>query len=186
MKRIGFGLACFVFVAVAAYQASIVMTPRLMMLLVITKLSKLGGINTITHAPRADENQRRIVMPSPDLLYSYCVFDLRQGPLRVHADIPAETYWSLSAFDTQTDNFFVVDDRNAGSTTVDILLAANHEQEAALSPGEQLVRSPSKRGLLLFRTLVDRESQLAGVDETRKRATCTAVRDMYRPSSDQR
>ena len=63
----------------------------------------------------ADENARAIVRPSPDLLYAGCAFDLADGPLRIQATVPRDTYWSLSMFAANTDNFFVVNDRAAKS-----------------------------------------------------------------------
>ena len=60
--------------------------------------------NTIFFNPPVDADSREVVRPSPDLLYSGCPFDLSAGPLRVTAVMP-DTYYSISAFGDNTDNF---------------------------------------------------------------------------------
>ncbi|MDT0498644.1 DUF1254 domain-containing protein [Algiphilus sp. W345] len=44
-----------------------------------------GDWNSIYHAPRTNASDRRMVMPSPDMLYSACPYDLKAGPLQVLA-----------------------------------------------------------------------------------------------------
>ncbi|HSZ74291.1 MAG TPA: DUF1254 domain-containing protein, partial [Rhizomicrobium sp.] len=131
--------------------------------------SLLGAPNAMHHAPRVDANARTVVRPSPDLLYSECSFDLTKGPLRVNAVVPAGTYWSVSAFDSRTNNFFVLDDRTAKGG-VDFVLAM---KGAAIHAGAlRVVISPTEHGVLLFRTLINDDSHFAALDVTRRKANC--------------
>jgi len=161
--------------AAAAHEATIALLPRVMMWGLTRRLDRLGGTGRILHAPRADERQRQVVMPSPDLLYSYCLYDLAQGPLRVHAEIPADALWSLSAYDASTDNFFTIDDRDAGGGSVDLVLTPDGRADPAFAPGIRVLRSPSRRGILLFRTLVDQDARMAALDAARRRASCEVL-----------
>jgi uncharacterized membrane protein len=172
MKQWPRRIALFLVLVAVFHAAAILAAPRVLMWLAMSKLEHLGGVGHIVHAPRADENSRRIVMPSPDLLYSYCVYDLAQGPLRVHAAIPPDTYWSLSAYDASTNNWYVVDDRGAGSNDVDLLVLAPDAAQPQAEPGLRVARSPSRRGLLLFRTLVDRDERGPSLDAARRQASC--------------
>lgn len=165
-------IVVFLVLVALFHEAAILAAPRVLMWLAMSKLERLGGVGQIVHAPRADENSRRIVMPSPDLLYSYCVYDLAQGPLRVHAPIPPDTYWSLSAYDASTNNWYVVDDRNAGGKDLDLLVVGPDAAQPQAQPGLRVARSPSRRGLLLFRTLVDRDEHLPELDAARRQASC--------------
>src|SRR6202012_4345865 len=85
-------------------------------------LGKMGAVNTIHHQNRVDEHSRGVVRPSPDLLYSACPFDLSHGALEVQAEVPPNTYWSASAFDAHTNNFFAINDRTIGGQPLELII----------------------------------------------------------------
>ena len=120
------------------------------------------GINVALPAPRADANSRTVVRPSPDLLYTACVFDLSKGPLHIRAPIQ-DGYVSVSGFGSDSSNFFAVNDRNTlaaadGRKRFDLLLTRG---ELVVTPvGARVIVSPSPRGLVLFRSLVPEEGAL--------------------------
>jgi hypothetical protein len=60
--------------------------------------------------PMTDATSRRVVMPSPDLLYALCPFDVRQQPLRIQADPHPPGYWSIALYAANSDNFFVLNE----------------------------------------------------------------------------
>jgi len=168
MKRaIPWALAAIV-LGVGLHLALIYALPHLVMMRV---MDRLGAVNTIHHAPRVDANSRAIVRPSPDLLYSDCPYDLSKGALRVTATVPPDTYWSVSAFDSKTDNFFVLDDRNVNGTVDFVLIAKGMIANAGALP---VVISPTNHGVLLFRTLIDDEKHFATLDKARRNARCGA------------
>ena len=163
-------LAATLLIAAAVHVASVWALPRLIMIRTITMIARNGGINTMAHGRRPDARSRGVVRPSPDLLYSTCVFDLGAagGALRVHASGMPKTYWSVSLFDTATDNFFVENDRKAGDT-IDFVIAAPGTNVMTKLP---VVRAPGTMGLVLFRTLINDESKAAQIDRARRRAAC--------------
>ena len=67
---------------------------------------------------------RSVVMPSPDMLYSVCAYDLRQGPVHVQAAPQLKNYWSIALYAANSDNFFVRNDRQAQGRPVDLWLVA--------------------------------------------------------------
>jgi uncharacterized membrane protein len=135
-------------------------------------LAQMGAANTIHHGRRADASSHGVVRPSPDLLYSSCPYDLSKGPLRVHAPVPPGTYWSVSAFDDNTNNFFVENDRQAKGGVADFVLLGPGQQA---QPRDTVVHAPSERGLILFRTLIDDEAKFAQIDAERRQAICGAA-----------
>jgi uncharacterized membrane protein len=106
--------------------------------------------------PMTDHTQRRIVMPSPDLLYATCVWDLSQRPLHIRANPQSPRYWSIALYASNTDNFHVINDRQAGGQPVDLLLLGPGQPVPAQLPSAatRTLRSPSDRGILLMRVLV--------------------------------
>lgn len=119
-----------------------------------------GGINVALSAAPADATARTVVRPSPDLLYTACVFDLSNGPLHITAPVQA-SYVSVSGFAADTSNFFSLNDSEiaaeaSGQKRINLLLV--HEADTAesndLNISTHRVLSPSKRGLILFRSLI--------------------------------
>jgi uncharacterized membrane protein len=160
-------------VAVVVHLASVAFLPRLIM------LRTMGGIARAAHGPnhlmfgaRPTAANRGVVRPSPDLLYSSCVFDLRDGPVRVRAVGMPKTYWSVSVFDADTNNFFVENDRKAGDH-VDFLIVASGTAGGA---GLPRVETPTHSGIVLFRTLIDDDKRLGEIDAARRHASCEAYR----------
>lgn len=119
------------------------------------------GRNIALPAPRADGSARTVVRPSPDLLYTACVFDLAEGPLRISAPVPG-SYLSISGFASDTSNFFALNDSAGvvgadGIRRIELLLS---RQPVTAPASVQLVLSPSRRGVVLFRLLIPDESAL--------------------------
>jgi uncharacterized membrane protein len=164
-------------IAVAVHVASVLLLPRWIMDTAIARIARAGGMNAMAHGERATAKSRAVVRPSPDLLYSSCPFDLAQAPhgaLRVRASGMPDTYWSVSVFDAETNNVYVLDDRQAKGEgergTVDFTLV-----RAGSFHGPGAVEVPTTRGLVLFRTLIDNETRLAEIDAGRRHATCEGI-----------
>jgi uncharacterized membrane protein len=165
-------IAATLLVALLAHGASVFFLPRFIMLRTTAGISKLVDINTILHAPRPTWRSRGVVRPSPDLLYSICVYDLNaaHGAVRVHTHGMPETYWSVAVFDANTNNFYALNDRQAKTGDADFLLIA----PGAPAGGSRLptVAAPTNRGIVLFRTLINDETHIAEIDAARHRAAC--------------
>ena len=115
-------------------------------------------------------------MPSPDLLYAVCVYDLSQAPLRITARPGLDTYWSIALYAANSDNFFVIGDRQVGRGAVDLWLvsAGGNSRNPAVPAGSQVVVSPSKEGFLLMRVLTsDYASEAAVLEPARRSLACT-------------
>lgn len=152
-------------VAMAVHVGSVWVLPHVVM---SRALAQMGAVNAIHFGRRADASARGVVRPSPDLLYSSCPFDLSRGPLRVRAPVPRGSYWSVSLFDAWTNNFYVLNDRQAHGW-VDFILVGPHQDKQPLG---HVVRAPTEHGLVLFRTLIDDENNFAALDAARRQATC--------------
>ena len=165
-------VAAMLLVAAVVHGVTVLFLPRFVMLRTMKGIAKTAGAaNAILHAPRATSRSRGVVRPSPDLLYSICVYDLgATGAVRVSTHDMPETYWSASVFDADTNNFYAINDQQAKSGAADfILVPQGKSAEANRLP---VVTAPTNRGIVLFRTLVNDEADVARIDAARHNAAC--------------
>lgn len=157
-------------VAVAAHVVAVHAMPRLLMNVAIERLSE-SGFNRWQVADRVTPASRQIVRPSPDFAYSACVFDLSEGPVILNA-APWNGYWSLSLYAANSDNFFVIDDREAqyGAEITLVQRGRQHPEGAS-----QVVESPSRRGVALIRRLAPSPDTYAAAAEVARADTCASV-----------
>ena len=132
--------------------------------------------NQAAFPPAVDASSRRVVMPSPDLLYSVCVFDVSQGPVRVRAQPQLSSYWSIALYAANSDNFFVLNDKAAGQAPVDLwLVSVGPNANAPARPaGARVVVVPSTQGFLLMRVLTSNyAAEKAVVEPARRTLQCS-------------
>ena len=167
-RRLLWVLAAASLVHVAAVQ----MLPRVVVHVVHRRLRQAEGVNHIHHAQLPDSTWHTIVMPSPDLLYSACAYDVSSRPLLVTAEVP-QSYWSVSAFADDTDNFFVQNDRTADRGHVRVVFSL---QAGFKDPGGGVVvKVPSSTGIILFRQLVIDRKDLAKAQQIQHAAACAPL-----------
>lgn len=131
-----------------------------------------SGMNAMLHAPRPSAASSTVVRPSPDQLYSACVYDLAKGPVVFEGEAPADSYWSLSFFAHNSDNFFVVNDRELKSKQFRYVLIAEGRKAPEGMPENEIIRSPSKTGIVLQRIFIAQEEQAGPLDEMRRSTSC--------------
>jgi len=169
-------IAAALLIAIVVHVATLLALPRLIMMRTMSAITRSVAANTMLYPPRPTSRSRGVVRPSPDLLYSICIYDLAaaNGALRVSTHDMPDTYWSVSIFDADTNNFYALNDRQAGNGTADFLLMA----QGARPPNDRLpvVRAPTSHGIVLFRTLIDQEKRLAEIDAGRRNANCSPYR----------
>jgi uncharacterized membrane protein len=156
-------------VAAVSHVAVIVAAPYVLMQAAMARVSRDGKmINQWTHPPRVSETSRRIVRPSPDLAYSACVYDLSGGPIRVTA-AAWDDYMSVSAFADNSDNFFVINDRQAPNGVDFVLIRAGAPKPEGAA---MVVESPSTTGIILQRRIAPTAERFAQADAARKGDIC--------------
>ena len=137
-------------VAVVVHIAAIFTLPNLLMNTALQRLSAGGHYNVWHLGERVTAASRSVVRPSPDFAYSACAYDLSAGSVRIRVP-PWRDYWSLSLYANNSDNYFVLDDREAQSGANIVLMRAGStppDHETAT-----IVQSPSARGIALIRRL---------------------------------
>jgi len=165
--------------AILVHLAAIWAAPRLIMQVLLhgPQAKAMQMHNQAAFPPPVSAQSRSIVLPSPDMLYSVCVFDVSKGPVRVQANPRLPTYWSIALYSSNSDNFFVLNDRQAGKAPVDLWLVAAdaNMSEAAVPAGSRVVVTPSRQGFLLMRVLTGKyDAEKAVVEPARRTLQCTA------------
>lgn len=163
--------------ALIAHGALVWALPRLVMRQVThgALAQTMDMHNKAAFPPAVDASSRQIVMPSPDMLYAVCVFDVSLGPVRVQAQPALTTYWSIALYGANSDNFFVVNDREVGDGTVDLWLVSqgSNPSAPAVPPGATVVVVPSETGLVLMRVLTGNDgAQPSVVEKARRTLAC--------------
>ena len=164
-------LAAGALVAAITWQLALIATPFALMRVAMNRLGASARVNAFSHGAPTRAESQFVVRPSPDLLYSTCVFDRSSGAVLV--DVPAipDHYWSVSVFDARTDVAAVRSDRDTGGAPARLALVA---PGAPAPPGYEAVVLDHARGIALIRILVSGESDYRAVDPLRQKASCRA------------
>lgn len=157
--------------AAATHFAVIAYAPQVIMWRAMTLMGSKGA-NVVVHADRATAASRTIVKPSPDLLYSQCIYDVTRAPLKVTTAAPTNTYWSVAFYASNTDNFFVLNDGATGGNPATIVLLGKGQTLPTQPDGVLIVSPPTSRGIVLFRTLINDDAREPDLDRERRAAKC--------------
>jgi uncharacterized membrane protein len=160
-------LAAIVHWTTVAYTPTLIMSRAMSTIAANTK-----GTNTIGHGERSTAASRAIVLPSPDLLYSTCTYDVSRRPLKIVTAAPTETYWSVALYAANTDNFYVLNDTAARGQPTTIILVGQGQTVPPQAEGTIVVSAPTPKGIVLFRTLINGDERLADLDQQRRAAKC--------------
>lgn len=170
VKFLGLTLA----IAILAHVATMWGLPRLVMWKTMNTLQDLAGgrANTALRPGLPDHTTRTVVMPSPDLLYAICVYDLTQGPVLLSADRFPPGYWSLALYDARSDNFLTINDRQQQGRPLALTIAETTSPQGDTG----FVVSPSTRGIVLFRSLLLDPAERETIEAARATMQCQRVR----------
>ena len=171
IRLLGFA-ATFILCAFIGWTVMNWAIPKVVMTKAMEGLAERGaGVNTMTLREPADPYRQFVVRPSPDLLYSTCVYDLQDAPLRVNVG-PTDGYLSVSFFDNITNNFETLSGDTINSAQSEIVLISK-SQEAPV--GARTVTSPSNKGLVLVRRQISGKDSLAAMLAAQSDDACASL-----------
>ena len=80
------------------------------------------SVNTVLlHTDTANSDSRGVRRPSSDIMYSICTYDVKYKPLIITSSIP-DSYWSISFYSDNTDNFVTLNDHDIENNYLKIYL----------------------------------------------------------------
>jgi uncharacterized membrane protein len=128
-----------------------------------------GGWNACYHnrvfGPRAGAARRA----NPDSIISSMAYDVSDGPVRVSGEVWPQ-YWSLSLYQRNSDNYFVVNDRQLPSPNFDFVIVRKGAEETDLT-GTQII-SPTDKGIMLIRRFAAQESDMPAIIDNQSALYC--------------
>jgi uncharacterized membrane protein len=136
--------------------------------------TRTGEANSFRHGQPPNAKTQQIVMPSPDLIYSSCVYDLSAGDLAISGTLPPEGhYWSLSLYAHNTDNFFVLNDRELPSRTFSLVVRRKGRGGPAAAT---VAESPTQTGIALIRMIQRKREDLPIIRASQQSIRCDIVK----------
>jgi hypothetical protein len=122
-----------------------------------------AAINALLHRRRLQTHQDRVVVsPNNDTVYSSAWLDLANEPLVLHTPDAQGRYCSYALYDAYTNNFQVISKRNARAAATDYVLVGPRWR-GVLPKGVTRINAPTDAVWLLVRTLIADESEWPAV-----------------------
>ena len=172
MKRALKIIGIIVALAAGFHFLTVLCLPRLSMVIACRVIGKnAGGPNVAFHSKPTTEDNNMVVMQNADTLASMCVYDLTEGPVRIRSVVP-DTYWSISLYDMDTNNYYVKNDRQVGAGKRAEIIITDKMIEDKTPAGVDWVVSPTMRGVVIFRNLVRNKEDLPALIEIQKKTSC--------------
>ncbi|RYY98289.1 MAG: DUF1254 domain-containing protein, partial [Comamonadaceae bacterium] len=118
--------------------------------------SRLRWVNLFTHTHRKlGPDDREVVSPNNDTVYSNAWLDLSHGPVVIHTPDMGERYWTLGLLDAWTNPFAYVGRRTTGNRAQRTLMHGPGWTGAVPEGITQVVAAPGQDVWLIGRILVD-------------------------------
>jgi uncharacterized membrane protein len=167
-------VAAAMMLAAVVHAGTLLALPRVLM---ARALARMGPSNVMHYSGRPNASSRTVTRPNPDMLYAACPFDLSKGPVKLTARVSHSTYWSVSAYDAATNNFFTRGEPQIAGASIEIVALRRGMKLPPLGGATEqaILISPTERGLFLVRLLIDDDTHLAAFQAIQHQATCETV-----------
>ncbi|HXH18500.1 MAG TPA: DUF1254 domain-containing protein [Chitinophagales bacterium] len=153
MRKTITGILIFTVAAVAAHYGVIFATPYAVLMKV--KSSARSPFNKPVYADVITDKDRKVVLPNPDFLYVAAGYDIRKSPLKITGKMPEGTYSSIAFYSSNTQNYYIRNDRQTPRKEFNILLVKKGEEKKFSADDAEVVASPSSFGTVMMRILID-------------------------------
>ena len=134
------------------------------------------SVNTVLlRTDTANSDTRGLKRPSSDIMYSICTYDVKYKPLIITSSIP-DSYWSISFYSNNTDNFVTLNDHDIENNYLKIYLAGVNSEPKKVSNGTVVV-SPTDTGYALVRMFVGNGENLQNLKDIQETLNCIEYND---------
>ncbi|MEP3421635.1 MAG: DUF1254 domain-containing protein [Erythrobacter sp.] len=132
-------------------------------------VQRAGGWNTCSHNRQFGPVHGGAKRANPDSVVTIMAYDLSSGPVRVSGETWPD-YWSLSLYQHNSDNYFVVNDRQLPTSEFDFAISL--PEHSVDETSVQRIDAPTAKGVMLIRRFVKEEADMAGILENQDRMQC--------------
>ena len=134
------------------------------------------SVNTVLlRTDTANSDTRGLKRPSSDIMYSICTYDVKYKPLIITSSIP-DSYWSISFYSANTDNFVTLNDHDIENNYLKIYLAGVNSEPKKVNNGIVVV-SPTDTGYALVRMFVGNGENLQNLKDIQETLNCIEYND---------
>lgn len=119
-----------------------------------------GGWNGCYHNRVYGPRKAAARRANPDSIISSMAYDVSDGPVRV-SGTTWPNYWSLSLYQQNSDNYFVINDSQLESSEFDIVIVQEGKEES-VSTGTTIT-SPTDKGIMLIRRFASQETDMPAI-----------------------
>jgi uncharacterized membrane protein len=157
-------------VAYGAYYFTLWATPRAVLLSL--KFKAKSELNTPFYNDVVTDRDRMVALPNPDFLYVAMGYDIRSSDLILSGKMPDSTYYSMALYDTDTRNYFRVNDRQCPDKAFNYRLTKQKTESEDRKP---IIVASTPVGFLLIRILITDPSQVEYLKEIQQSFTVEKV-----------
>jgi hypothetical protein len=154
-----------------AAEAYVAGSPLVVSVRTLQRLGGLVGVNRLFWQTALSGPQNRIIVaPNRDTLYSIAVLDLRSEPMALTLPAVTDRYFTYQLLDAWTESFAYLGTRATGGRAGTWVITPPG-WEGELPAGAERLESPTPQVFLLGRFLVDDDADIANVTAISTRST---------------
>ena len=131
-----------------------------------------GGWNACYHNRTFGPRKNAARRANPDSIISSMAYDLSKGPVRVSGTIWPR-YWSLSLYQQNSDNYFVINDEQLPQPKFDFVIMQKGQIVSAIDVTP--IMSPTEKGIMLIRRFAAQETDMPAIIENQDAMYCGPI-----------
>ena len=131
-----------------------------------------GGWNACYHNRTFGPRKNAARRANPDSIISSMAYDLSKGPVRVSGSIWPR-YWSLSLYQQNSDNYFVINDQQIQQSKFDFVII--QKGQIVIDINATPITSPTEKGIMLIRRFAAQESDMPAIIENQDAMYCGPI-----------
>lgn len=136
-------------------------------------VNAVGDWNQCLHNRTYGPSYGTVERANADNMGSAMAYDLSGGPVRL-SGVTWPNYWSLSVYQQNTDNIFVVNDAQLESDNFDFTLSLSADE--TIPRGSTRIVSPTKKGIVLIRRFAPNSEAEEAIRENQAQMNCAPLK----------
>lgn len=144
----------------------------------VARLQRTLPLNAFVILPQARPRAQVLPYQTPDARYAICRYDLREGPLVVHA-LLAEPGWTLTAYGPGGESFYSLPAPEQRRINLNLLVLPGGERflgpmhdARSLDQDVSQVTSPGRSGLIVIQAPLKGRTYIAEIEQALAQASC--------------
>jgi uncharacterized membrane protein len=138
-------------------------------------VQRAGGWNQCFHNRQYGPKPNAVRRANPDSIVSIMAYDLSERPVRISGETWPR-YWSLSLYQQNSDNYFVINDKQLSNSNFDFILTLDADETPnsgeTVGVNAQILRSPTEKGIMLIRRFAASDADMPNIRDNQNALYC--------------